>query len=238
MRSSHRKSFSWRTCMRSVTWGCRPSPPKCPSPTRRPMRNPAEKSSGRPVSPTGAEDPTPDVSPSSFPWNSVSPSSFPWNARPPEDLEPGRSALLAPPRLVRPAPPEDQRAAARRHERREGGQGKVEAPEGDGRRRGAGVLVMARPKDVDLRPARGAAGLPQECPPALPRLEEDDAQLGADEGEDEPRRPVAGAHVDQPAGERVRHRGKDGFHEQGHPIGGRARAGEVHPRAPGGEQVE
>ena len=72
----------------------------------------------------------------------------------------------------------------------------------------------------------------------MPRLQEDDAQLGTDEGEDEPRRPVAGPHVDQPARKRVRGGGKDVFHEQGHPLVGRARTGEVHPRAPGGEQVE
>src|SRR3954452_7126117 len=41
----HSNSASWRVCMRSVTCGCRPSPPKWPSPTRIPTNSPSSKSS-------------------------------------------------------------------------------------------------------------------------------------------------------------------------------------------------
>ena len=42
--SSQRNSRSCRTCMRSVTCGCRPSPPKWPSPTSRPKSRPSSNS--------------------------------------------------------------------------------------------------------------------------------------------------------------------------------------------------
>src|SRR3981081_3530919 len=45
MRSTNqRNSDSWRTCIRSVTWGCLPSPPNDPSPISRPMITPRSKS--------------------------------------------------------------------------------------------------------------------------------------------------------------------------------------------------
>src|SRR6185295_4842819 len=54
--TSQRNSVSWRTCIRSVTCGCLPSPPKLPSPMRRPTMMPSSRASTR-ASVSGGSDP-------------------------------------------------------------------------------------------------------------------------------------------------------------------------------------
>ena len=76
------------------------------------------------------------------------------------------------------------------------GEGRAGSPSGRG---GRGTDRAAARTRIDRRAAGDPRGLPQEGPASRPRLEEDHLQVVTEERQDEPRRSVARAHVDESA---------------------------------------
>ena len=100
------------------------------------------------------------------------------------------------------------------------------------------VLVVARTKDLHGSDARRASGLAEEGPALLTRFEEGRLDILAQQREHQPRRAVAGSHVDErPRGDEWKRR-QDAADQQAHALERRPRAREVDPRTPGRERVE
>ena len=168
--------------------------------------------------------------------------------RPAPRPQPRRRKTVTAPQALSPvvasngrSPWVDRRARPGAPPARRGGRaprvGRARRAEGHRARRGAAVAVVAHAEDPH-RAAGRAGRLAQEGPPPGPRLEQRHLEVVAQEGEDEPGGPVPRAHVDEASGGGERGRGEDVPHEEAHALGGRARSGQVDPRAPRRERVE
>ncbi len=102
----------------------------------------------------------------------------------------------------------------------------------------APILVVALPSNLNVGPLCDPRGLPQKRPALLPRLQQCDPKVGPKQAQDQARRAVPGAQVDEGRPPQQGQRGKNLFDQQLDPFGRAARPGQVDSRRPTVQQSQ